>query len=214
MHAMRIAKVTSTFVEQPVAVGREVTIVVVAMEFTPDDKGDGDGETDVLGGGVVGIAVDAVGVMMVAAVMVTAAFLAKARPFTTDDAPIVIAVCARMVPSNEVFAESVAELPICQKTLCACVPLTSKTKAPKAVLSVVAAWKMNTAFGRFWPSRVMFPVICRSPAAVLITPGTTVVPPSSVPTTVDEVRPTQSLYAVRRSPWACSAVESAACITP
>src|SRR4051812_36629545 len=62
---------------------------------------------------------------------------------------------------------------------------------------------MNTALGTFWPSRETLVVICRSPAAVLITPGVRVVPPSAVPPTVGDVRPTQSLYAARRP--ACAA---------
>ena len=52
----------------------------------------------------------------------------------------------------------VAELPTCQKTLQGCAPLTRLTTLDGAVIRVEPIWKMKTAFGSPWASRVTVPV--------------------------------------------------------
>jgi hypothetical protein len=79
----------------------------------------------------------------------------------------VIEVNARMVPLKIVLPPSVAELPTCQKTLQDWAPLMSVTLLPVAVVSVEPIWKMKTAPGSPWPSRVRFPVIPKVPEAEL-----------------------------------------------
>jgi hypothetical protein len=53
---------------------------------------------------------------------------------------------------------SVAELPICQKTLHAWAPFSSFTSLEAAVVSPLPTWKMNTALGSPCPSSVTVPV--------------------------------------------------------
>ena len=64
-----------------------------------------------------------------------------------------------------------AELPTGQKTLAAFAPLMSFTLLADAMMSVDAAWKMKTAAGLPWASRVRVPVIPNVPRGRVIHPG-------------------------------------------
>jgi hypothetical protein len=66
---------------------------------------------------------------------------------------------ARMFPENVEDVPRVAELPICQKTLAAWAPLMRTTLLLVAVVSALAIWKMNWAFGLPPASSVSVPVI-------------------------------------------------------
>src|ERR1700735_4119191 len=111
---------------------------------------------------------------------VTAPLRASARPSIVVPVVTVIDVRARMLPWRVELVPSVAELPTTQKTFDAWAPLMRDTLLADAVMRVEAAWKMKTALGLPWASRVRVPVIPNVPAAELYTPGVTVVPPSSV----------------------------------
>jgi hypothetical protein len=89
---------------------------------------------------------------------VTAPFRAKARPSTVAVVFSVIDVKARMFPLKVVFVPRVAELPTCQKTLHASAPLIRATVLADAVVNVLPIWKMKTALGSPWASRVTVPV--------------------------------------------------------
>jgi len=89
---------------------------------------------------------------------VTAAFLASSRPLMTALVFAVMAVRARIVPTNVEPTPSVAELPTCQKTLQAWAPLMSWTVLLGAVMRVEPAWKMKTELASPWPSSVSVPV--------------------------------------------------------
>ena len=78
---------------------------------------------------------------------VTAPLRARRRPFTVAEVCAATEVRARTVPTKAELVPMVAELPICQKTLHAAAPLMRATLLDEAVMSVLAAWKMNTAFG-------------------------------------------------------------------
>ena len=100
------------------------------------------------------------GSVMMSESRVTVAVRASARPWTIDDAPIVIDASAIMVPASMVFAPSVAEVPIFQNTLQAAAPSMRMTRLFAAVVNVVPIWKMNTACGSPSPSSVNDPVSC------------------------------------------------------
>jgi hypothetical protein len=89
---------------------------------------------------------------------VTAPSRASTRPCT--DAPVctVIEASAMTVPTKSVPVPRVAELPTCQNTLQAFAPFTRETLLLEAVISVESAWKIHTAPGMPWPSRVSVPV--------------------------------------------------------
>ncbi|GHD84980.1 hypothetical protein GCM10010508_06910 [Streptomyces naganishii JCM 4654] len=89
---------------------------------------------------------------------VTAPLRASARPSTAALVFTVTDVRARMLPLKKEFVSRVAELPTCQNTLQACAPLTSRTLLPGAVIRVEPIWKMKTALGSPWASRVTVPV--------------------------------------------------------
>jgi hypothetical protein len=95
---------------------------------------------------------------------VTAPLRASKRPWTVAFVFAVIDVKARMVPMKVEPTPRVAELPTCQKTLQGWAPLMSTTLLLGAVMSVDAAWKMKTAFGSPWASRVSGPVIANESA--------------------------------------------------
>jgi hypothetical protein len=99
------------------------------------------------------------GRLIVTVSSVTDALPARARPFNTTLALIVMEVVARIVPSNTEKAPSVAELPTAQKTLRDWVPLMRTTWLAEAVMTVVSAWKIKTALKSPPPSRVTAPVI-------------------------------------------------------
>ncbi len=75
-------------------------------------------------------------------------------------APVVavIDVRARMLPANVELVPSVAELPICQKTLQGEAPLIRTTRLAEAVVSVEPTWNTQTALGSPPASRVSVPV--------------------------------------------------------
>ena len=89
---------------------------------------------------------------------VTAPLRARARPRMFVRVVTVMDAKARMVPRKEVLVPSVAELPICQKTLQAWVPPVSSTRLFDAVVSVEPIWKMNIASGLPCASSVVSPV--------------------------------------------------------
>ena len=110
-----------------------------------------------------------------------------------DGAPVfaVTEVSARTVPTNCVPVPSVAELPTCQNTLHGSAPLIRLTVLSDAVIRVVPAWKMNTASGLPWASRVRVPV---SPsAAPVYTPASRVWPAEIGGHVAVGVRPAASL---------------------
>ena len=76
----------------------------------------------------------------------------------------VIAVNARMVPMKVELTPRVAELPTCQKTLQGWALLMSNTRLSGAVMSVDPAWKIHTALGSPWASRVSVPVMANASA--------------------------------------------------
>jgi hypothetical protein len=98
--------------------------------------------------------------------IVTGPFNANSPPSTVTPAFNEIDISARILSAKIVEAPSVAEDPTCQKTLHACAPLMRMTTVAVAVVSLDPIWKMKTAFGLFWPSRTMVPVITTDDAAV------------------------------------------------
>ena len=103
------------------------------------------------------------GAVMALSSKVTAPVSARSRP-SKSDAPVsaVMDVWARMFPSKALPVPSVAELPICQKTLMPGVEeppsLIVTTELPDAVVRVDPIWKTNCASGLPWSSRVSVPV--------------------------------------------------------
>ena len=127
------------------------------------------------------------GVVMVSASSVTAPLRAKTRPTIVVPVSTVMLCIANTEPWKLDPLPRVAELPTCQKTLHACVPLIRLTWLADAVVSVlVAAWKTNTALGSPPPSSVSVPVKPNEEAE-LYTPGCRVWPPRSA--TIGEVGP-------------------------
>jgi hypothetical protein len=119
----------------------------------------GEGEGEVPGEGDGEGEAAHVALVMVLESNVTAPFRARVRPFTTVALVFsVIDVKARMFPLKAVFVPRVAELPTCQKTLHAWVPLMRFTLLADAVVRVDPIWKMKTALGSPWPSSVTVPV--------------------------------------------------------
>jgi len=96
---------------------------------------------------------------------VTAPLRAKALPHPIF-APVfmVMLVSARIFPSNSVAVPSVAELPICQKTLSPEPALIRSTDEALAVVKVLPIWKRKTAFGLPSALRVSVPVNCADDA--------------------------------------------------
>jgi hypothetical protein len=64
-----------------------------------------------------------------------------------------------MLPLKVEVVPRVAELPTCQTMFWAEAPPASLTLLPLKVVSAVAIWKIQTAFGLPPPSRVTVPVI-------------------------------------------------------
>jgi hypothetical protein len=90
--------------------------------------------------------------------IVTAPFRARARPSIWTPVVTVTDVSARIEPANVEYVPSVAELPICQKTLHAWAPLIKCTRLPVAVVSVDVTWKTQMASGSPSASSVSVPV--------------------------------------------------------
>jgi hypothetical protein len=125
-----------------VVVGAVVLVVVVVV-------------VGVAGGVTLGAAHVAIEMVLVS--RVTAPFWAMTLPSTEASVVRVMSVSARMLPTKVVEVPRVAELPTVQKTLQACAPFSRITELEDAVVSVEAAWKMNTALGSPPPSRVRAP---------------------------------------------------------
>ena len=107
------------------------------------------------------VVVDAAGhvpLVMVLVSSVVAPLRANVLPSAVAPVVTVIDVKARTVPVNTEFVPSVAELPICQKTLQGDAPPMRLTRLAEAVVSVEPAWKMKTASPSPWASRVRIPV--------------------------------------------------------
>ena len=86
---------------------------------------------------------------------------------------IVISKAASMLPWNSAYVPIVAELPTCHQTLEALAPLTRRIRvrvaggaAPAARVSVLPAWKKNSALGLPWASSVRSSCIPIAAAAV------------------------------------------------
>jgi hypothetical protein len=127
----------------------------------------------------------------------------------------VIDARARMLPTKVEFVPSVAELPTCQKTLQAWAPLVRTTELAESVVSVdEGAWKIQTALGSPWASRVSDPPTSKEDEA-WYTPGVSVWPaPMKAGTFAVGLRPAASLYAVVRADWAVPATRSARWMVP
>lgn len=106
-------------------------------------------------------AVAQIGVVMVFWSRVTAPDCASNLPWIVAPLSAVIDVEAITVPTRFDVVPRVAELDTCQKTLHAVELPRITTLLALAVISVDAVWKMKTAFGSPWVSRVSVPVICR-----------------------------------------------------
>jgi hypothetical protein len=139
-------------VEVVVVVGATVVVVVGATVVV------------VVGATVVVTAGAHSGLVTVFVSKVTAPLRASNRPCTTALVLAVMEVNARREPTKVEPTPSVAELPTCQKMLQSWAPLMMATLLLGAVMSVDAAWKMNTAFGSPWASSVSVPVISNASA--------------------------------------------------
>ncbi len=105
----------------------------------------------------------------------------------------VIEVRARTVPTNLEPTPIVAELPTCQKTLHACAPLIRATVLFLFMMSVLADWKMNTAFESPCALSVTVPLTLSPRVSPWYRPGTSVSPARSAGSAVAGVRPAASL---------------------
>jgi hypothetical protein len=92
------------------------------------------------------------------ALIVTAAFRAKALPVRFAPGFIDMFVSARMLPTNVVPVSMVAELPTCHCTPQALAPLTKLTVEAGEVMSVLDILNTKTALGLPWASRMSVPV--------------------------------------------------------
>jgi hypothetical protein len=113
-------------------------------------------------------------ITVVAIDIVTAALLARARPFRVPPASV-IAVTARILPAQfpPVWAVNTAELPTTQTTFAAVAPLIRlNVVVPVSTFKADVTWKTNTGFERPAPSRVMTPPVkCRVLVALPTKPG-------------------------------------------
>jgi hypothetical protein len=100
-----------------------------------------------------------------------AALPARALPVSVAPVSRVTAGSAIMVPWKIDFVPRVAELPVCQKTLLACVPPDRITCVLRMVVSVDPIWKMKTAFASPCPSGVTLPADRTTVLAVVYSPG-------------------------------------------
>jgi hypothetical protein len=165
----------------------------------------------VVGGGAIG---QLVGRVILLSSRVTAPLRANTRPSTVALVCTAIEVNAMMVPTKVVLTPSVAELPTCQKTLHIEPPLMTLTVLSVPVINVDPAWKIQTALGSPWASRVTVPFTARLMAvAALYTPATRVRPVRS-PTVAFGGLPAASLYAITRSDFAWAATASVTCCVP
>ena len=109
--------------------------------------------------------------------MVTAPVLANALP--SSDAPVLkeMDCMAMTVPLKTEVVPKVAELPTCQKIFEAMAFPLRITFRPEVVVSVEAIWKMKTAFGFPFASRVRSPEEMAREEVDLYSPGERVRPP-------------------------------------
>jgi hypothetical protein len=102
---------------------------------------------------------------------VTAPVFAKRRPTTAVPVTVVIDACAYIVPTNIVLPPSVADEPMNQNTLHACVPFVKDTVAGPPVVNVDdGARNTNTALAFPPPFSSSVPVRPRD-GAPQYTPG-------------------------------------------
>jgi hypothetical protein len=127
-----------------------------------DEVGDGVGVADELADGVgvgVGVGETAHTALLTMFVSnVTAPDCASTLPSMLAPVVTVMDACAMMVPLKIELVPSVAELPICQKTLHAWAPLMRLTELDEDVVSAVPTWKTNTALVLPWALSVKVPV--------------------------------------------------------
>ena len=126
---------------------------------------------------------------MVLVSRVTAPFLASTRPGdgSSGRAPLT-EVSARMLPTNvRVGAQRGRAAHLPEHVACLGAVDQADRAARRGGEGRSDAWKMNTAFGSPWPSRVTVPVKPIEEAA-WYTPGSKVWPPRSVETTVNGIR--------------------------
>ena len=83
--------------------------------------------------------------------------MAKALPLSVAPVVIVMDAEARMLPSKTELVPRVAEVPTCQKMLAGLAPFIRIIPRPDEVVREVPIWKMKTAFGLPWASRVRLP---------------------------------------------------------
>ena len=89
---------------------------------------------------------------------VTLPLRARARPSILAPVLREIEVSAMIVPTNRVLEPRVADVPTCQKTWQLCASFSSTTRLLDAVVRPAPIWKMNTASGSPFASRVREPV--------------------------------------------------------
>jgi len=99
--------------------------------------------------------------MLLAPTKFTAAVSAKARPSNRAPVSNVMESKAMMIPAKDEFPPSVALLVTCQKTLAKVAPPIRTIEAPPSTFRADPTWKIKTAFGFPWPSRVTEPEISR-----------------------------------------------------
>lgn len=102
---------------------------------------------DAGGGGVAA----QVGTVIVLESIVTAPFIANARPKSVAPVSSVTDWVAMIVPAKSVVVPNVADDVTCQNTLHAWAPFSKTTDADEPVMSVDPAWKIHTALGSFCP---------------------------------------------------------------
>jgi hypothetical protein len=133
------------------------TVVVMTGEATVVVVSGGAAVVVVGVGGVVVTGGAQVGAVMVFVSRVTAPFMANRRPSTVAAVVAVMSVRANRFPRNTELVPRVAELPTCQNTLHACVPLINATVLEEEVINVDPAWKTKTALGSPCASSVTVP---------------------------------------------------------
>ena len=97
---------------------------------------------------------------------VTSPFRAKALPNTFAPVCSAMSVSATIFPTKSALVPIVAELPTCQYTLQKLPPLIMRTVEPLWIVSADGTWKMNSAVGSPWASRVRVPLTANRAADV------------------------------------------------
>jgi hypothetical protein len=133
------------------AVGPEPAVVVVAGAVVVV------GAAVVVGAGGGGSA-SHVGTVIVLESIVTAPFIANARPSSVAPVSSVTDWVAMIVPAKSVDVPNVADAVTCQNTLHAWAPFSKTTDAEVPVMSVEPAWKIHTELGSFCPFSIRTPL--------------------------------------------------------